>query len=63
MPPALDLRDPEFLKNPGPVLARLRAEGDIVRARLPLIGEVWMTTTDAAARELLKDEIRFSGIP
>jgi cytochrome P450 len=56
----LDLRDPGFLVDPGPDLARLRARGPLVRLRLPLVGEVWMTTTDAAAREVLKDEARFA---
>ena len=55
----LDLRDPGFLADPGPALAQLRATAPLVRLRLPLVGEVWMTTTDAAAREVLKDEARF----
>ncbi len=58
-----DLRDPDFLRQPGPVLARMRAEGDLVRAHIPLMGKVWLTTTDAAARELLKDRERFTRNP
>ncbi len=50
-----DLRDPAFLAHPGPQLAAMRAKGPLVRARIPLIGDVWVTTTDAAARALLKD--------
>lgn len=50
-----DLRDRDFLADPAPVLAQMRAAGPLVRVRLPLMGDTWMTTTDAAARKLLKD--------
>lgn len=53
-----DLRDPAFLADPAPMLARMRAAGPLVEARVPLIGRVWLTTTDEAARRLLKD-LRF----
>lgn len=55
----IDLRSTDFLTDPVPALARLRADGPVARMRLPLIGPVWMTTTDAAARALLKDDARF----
>ncbi|SMY07751.1 Biotin biosynthesis cytochrome P450 [Flavimaricola marinus] len=50
----LDLTDPAFLTDPDETLSRLRAEGGLVRTRIPLIGQVWLTTTDAGARALLK---------
>ena len=50
-----DLTDPEFLADPAPMLARMRAEGPLVETRVPLIGRMRITTTDAAARALLKD--------
>ena len=50
-----DLTDPAFLADPAPVLARLRAAGPLVEVRVPLVGRVRLTTTDAAARALLKD--------
>ncbi|MBF9036627.1 cytochrome P450 [Rhodobacterales bacterium HKCCE2091] len=56
------LTDPAFLADPGPVLARMRAEGPLVTVRLPLVGRVRLTTGDAAARALLKDR-RFSRDP
>ena len=55
----LKLQDPEFLADPAPTLARLRAKGPLVKTKIPLLGEVWLTTTDDAARELLKDQSRF----
>ena len=50
----LDLTDPAFLADPGPVLARLRARGPLAEGHLPLVGRVRLTTTDAAARAVLK---------
>ena len=55
-----DLTSREFLTDPGPILARMRAEGPLVRTRLPLIGEIWLTTTDAGARTLLKSPDLFA---
>ncbi len=60
---SFDLRDPAFLGDPAPMLAAMRGQGEIVRVRLPLMGWTWLTTTDAAARELLKDQRRFSRNP
>ena len=61
-PTQLDVRNRQFLSDPSPVLARLRAGGPLARTRLPLFGELLLTTTDDAARELLKDA-RFSRDP
>lgn len=52
---AFDLSAPATLAEPGPLLARMRAAGPVVRLRLPLFGTVWAATTDAAARRVLKD--------
>ncbi len=49
-----DFSDPAFLAAPDQKLAALRAEGAMVRIKMPLFGSVWMTTTDAAARRVLK---------
>ena len=49
-----DLTDPAFLRDPAPALARIRAEGPLAETRLPFIGRIRITTTDAAARALLK---------
>jgi cytochrome P450 len=50
-----NLSSPGFLADPGPTLARMREAGPLAELRVPLIGRVWVTTTDAAARALLKD--------
>lgn len=48
------ITDPEFLRDPQPVLAKMRAEGPFVQVKIPLLGAIWLTTTDAAARHVLK---------
>ena len=45
-----DLTSPAFLADPGPILARMRAEGPLAEIRAPLVGRVKVTTTHAAAR-------------
>ncbi|MGR3436057.1 MAG: cytochrome P450 [Shimia sp.] len=49
----LSITDAAFLADPGAATAPLRAAGPLHRTRMPLVGEVWLTTTDAAAREVL----------
>ena len=49
-----DLTDPDFLANPAPQLAKMRAQAAVVQTRIPLLGKMWVTTNDAAARNLLK---------
>lgn len=58
-PPLLDLSAAEFNADPYRVFAQLRQEGPLVRRRLPLSGRAWLTTTYAAAREVLRDHQTF----
>ena len=60
---AYDLSDRAFLTNPAPVLDQMRAEGPLVQVKLPVVGRCWMTTTDQAARSLLKSPDRFARDP
>ncbi|MDJ0613580.1 MAG: cytochrome P450 [Rhizobiaceae bacterium] len=48
------------MKNPAPMLAQFRDEGPFVKSKLPILGQVWFTTTQAAAVQVLKDHERFS---
>lgn len=57
------LHDPAFLKDPAPVLARMRADGPLVRVKMPIVGQIWMTTSDAGARALLKNPDLFRRDP
>ncbi len=49
------LTDQAFYRDPFPALAAMRAEGPLVRSKIPIIGKVWLTTTHAAATAVLKD--------
>lgn len=60
--PAIDIAAKSFIENPAEDLARLRESGPLARARLPLFGELLLTTDDRTARSLLKDP-RFSRDP
>ena len=51
---AYNLSDPDFLSDPTPVIAEMRSKGPLVKVKMPLIGTLWCTTTDEAARLLLK---------
>ena len=61
--PHYKINDPDFLKDPTATLAHMRAEGALVRIKLPIIGLCWATTTDAAARDILKDDAHFARKP
>ena len=54
-----NLLSPEFKADPYPTLRRMREAGPVVRAKFPIIGEVWLVTTHAAVCELLRDDKRF----
>lgn len=51
---------PEILADPGPAFREMRAEGPFVRGRFPVIGEVWVATTQSAAAAILKDAETFT---
>ena len=59
MPEPFDIVAPAFHADPFPTLARMREAGPLVQLRLPIVGRTWLTTTHAAAVELLKDHDRF----
>lgn len=54
------LTDPSFMADPAPYLADLRQQGPLVRTRLPIIGEIWIATTQEALGLVLKDNENFS---
>ncbi len=49
-----------FMRNPVPGLEKLRLEGPLVRRKVPIIGNIWITTTQEAANLVLKDNDHFS---
>lgn len=48
------LSDPSFLDDPSMQLNSMRSDAALVRTKIPLFGPVWITTTDDAARKVLK---------
>jgi cytochrome P450 PksS len=55
-----DFTSQEYLANPAAGLARLRAAGQLVEVRFPIIGKVWITTTSEMAGRILKDSETFT---
>src|ERR1700751_4066150 len=45
----------DFFRDPAAGLKRLQAAGPVVEANFPIVGRVWMTTTQEAASRVLKD--------
>ena len=48
------LNSSSFLADPTSQLAHMRDDAPLVRAKIPLLGEVWVTTNDQTARSVLK---------
>jgi cytochrome P450 len=55
-----DFVSQEYLRNPSPTIARLRSAGPVVEVKFPIIGKVWMTTTQELAGRVLKDSDTFT---
>jgi cytochrome P450 PksS len=56
-----DFTSQEYLRNPAAGIARIRAAGPVVEVRFPvIIGKTWITTTQEAADEMLKDSATFT---
>jgi len=55
-----DFTSQDFLRNPIAEIERLRASGAVVEVSLPLIGSIWLTTTQELADQVLKDSETFT---
>jgi cytochrome P450 len=56
----VDLASQDFFRDPATMLEGLRAAGPVVEVRLPMIGRVWMATTQEMASRVLKDNQVFT---
>lgn len=56
---AFDLRSQDYKRDPYPTLARLVAEGPVLKIKYPIIGSVWTATSYEAVNELLRDRQTF----
>ncbi len=58
-----DILTPGFHANPFPTLDRMRAEGPIVRMKLPIIGRTYLAVRHDTCAALLKDHENFARDP
>ena len=58
-----DILSPAFHANPFPTLDRMRAEGPVVRLKLPIVGRTYLAVTHDACAALLKDHENFARDP
>lgn len=55
-----DFVSQDYFRDPAAAIAKLRDTGPVVEVRLPIIGKVWATTTQALADRVLKDTVTFT---
>lgn len=60
MPLFNELQTQAYMRNPIPQLNAMRNQGALVRVKIPILGKVWLTTTQKAASEVLKSNDTFS---
>lgn len=58
-PRTFNLRSQDYKRNPYPALARLLAEGPLVKIKYPIFGGIWTATSYEAVNELLRDRQTF----
>jgi cytochrome P450 PksS len=55
-----DFTSQEFFRNPAATIERLRTASPVVDVRFPIVGRVWITTTQELAARVLKESETFS---
>jgi len=55
-----DFTSQNFQRDPASAIDRMRQFGPLVQVKFPIIGPVWMTTTQEATGRVLKDSANFS---
>src|SRR6516164_3928125 len=56
----VDLASEAFFRDPSGFVATLRMMAPVVKAKFPIVGRVWITTTYETAARVLKDDATFS---
>jgi cytochrome P450 PksS len=56
----VDLSSQDYFRNPVAEIAKLRSAGPVVQVQFPLVGKLWITTTQEAADRVLKDSETFT---
>ena len=59
MPP-VDFTSQDYLRDPAAGLRKLRAAGQVLQVRFPIVGKTWITTTNELAGRVLKDSETFT---
>jgi cytochrome P450 PksS len=55
-----DFNSQEYFRNPAAGIEKLRASGPVIEIRFPIIGRVWITTTQELAGRVLKESATFT---
>jgi cytochrome P450 len=55
-----DFSSQDYFRNPAAEIAKLRSAGPVVQVQFPLVGKLWITTTQEAAYRVLKDSETFT---
>jgi cytochrome P450 len=55
-----DFTSQDYFRNPAPAIERLRAAGPVIEVKFPIVGRVWITTTQELAGRVLKDSVTFT---
>ena len=55
-----DFISQDYFRNQADAIARLRAQGPVLQVHFPIIGKVWITTTNEVAGRVLKDSETFT---
>jgi cytochrome P450 PksS len=55
-----DFTSQEYFRNPAAGIERLRATGPVIEIKFPIIGRVWITTTQELAGRVLKESETFT---
>ena len=55
-----DFSSQYYFRNPGAAIEKLRSAGPVIEVHFPIVGRVWMTTTQELADQVLKDSKTFT---
>jgi cytochrome P450 PksS len=55
-----DFTSQDYFRDPATAIARLRAAGPVLPVKFPIVGKVWITTTQDLAGRVLKDSETFT---
>jgi cytochrome P450 PksS len=55
-----DFTSQDYFRDPAAAIERLRALGPVIEVKFPIVGKVWITTTQQLAARVLKDSEAFT---